>query len=66
MAVTRLPLDRRDSTARFRAVILVRLAVCFTFWSFTTTAIAFTSSRAVMGIFLSTAFSHFAILSEIR
>ena len=66
MLETRLALDRRNSTARFRAVILMRLAVCFTSWSCTITAIAFTSSRAVVGIFLSTAFSHFASLSEIR
>ena len=65
MLETRLALDRRDSTTRLRAEILMRLAELLTRWSFALTAVAFTCSRAVMGIFFSTAFSHFECLLEI-
>ena len=60
--VTRLALDRGDSTAWLRAIRLMRSAICFTFWSCTITATAFTSSRAVVSIISSTDLFYFASL----
>lgn len=62
MFIARLALDRRGGTAWFRAVVLMRFAICFTFRSFAIAAVAFASSGAVMGIFFGTAFCHFGSL----
>ena len=62
MFIARLAMDRRGSAAWFGAVVLMCLAVRFTFWGFAIAAIAFAGSRAVMSAFFGAAFCHFADL----
>ena len=65
MLEARLALDWRDITVFYTAKVLVFAAVCFTVGSFAFATLAFTGSRTVVGIVLSSAFCHFASVLEI-